>query len=548
MESRQRVGVIVGIAVVAVLALRWGVWQLGMRLADLLQADPIKTTAAVRTAHRAPVNGGRLFTQDETHAFLLAARKAEAIQDPLQRCLSYPDPPHSHWSPAAVEAYCRYHLQTIITFNEAQTLIQNGQAADLDRRLAQDLQSQLTKTESRGLLDLTYFVDFDNGSFDVRSTLDAWKRASPSSAFAYAASGWAYVAMAAKARGVAFIRDTPQENIDAMNRLLSQADSDLQRAIALNSKVTPAYVAMLTAGSLSLGDAYIRNVAKRGLAASPDDYAIYGLLSHAAEPKWGGSLQAMKQVAGAAQLHAKDNPLLTLLLSAEPAVEYDVCNCELSAQWAAYPVVFDNVSSTALLLNAGSAAGHAGHADLAAIYFSEALRFVPKNSMAHIRRSYALTSLGEAPWALEEANQQISESPQSAWGYSMRGYAYKWTGDYTHAAPDLEKAAALDPTNTFPLRQLGDIYTHTHDWDKAWDVANRSIQAHPQDAYGWILRASIQKDQPRAGLRDTIDHFLAQFGNDPNEAVPAAEMRRTLMQMNPQPGNAASASGNASHL
>lgn len=114
----------------------------------------------------------------------------------------------------------------------------------------------------------------------------------------------------------------------------------------------------------------------------------------------------------------------------------------------------------------------------------------------------------------------------------MRGYAYKAMKDYALAAPDFEKAATLDPSNTFPLSQLGTIYTsETHEWDKAWNIADRLIHDHPKLAAGWILRASIQKDQPRAGLRDTINYFLANFGNDPNEAIPAAQMRQTLALM-----------------
>lgn len=379
MESRQRVRLVVGITVLALLCAGWGVWNLATRFVELIsQAN--SPQGLVSAPDNTPIKNERTFTPDEVHAFLEAARKAEAMADPLQRCLAYPDPPHSHWSPAATEAYCRYHTQHIISFDEAQTLIQNGQSADLDKRLAQDLQDQLTHPHSRGLLDLTYFADFDNGSFDVRSTLDAWKRASPSSAFAYAASGWGYVAMASRARGSAFIQETPQANIDAMNRLLAQADADLQRAIALNPKVTPAYVAMINAGSMALGDAYVRNAERRGLAAAPDDYAIYGLLSHAAEPKWGGSLEAMKQVTRRAVAHAGTNPLLTILLSIEPAIEYDICDCQSSARWTAYPAVFDNVSSTALLFNAGFAANRRGHYDLAAIYLSEGLRFSPTNA------------------------------------------------------------------------------------------------------------------------------------------------------------------------
>jgi tetratricopeptide (TPR) repeat protein len=353
--------------------------------------------------------------------------------------------------------------------------------------------------------------------------------ASPSSAFAYAASGWAYLAMAGKARGGAYIRDTPRSNIEAMDRLLTEADADLQRAIALNPKITPAYVAMIRIGQMSFGDTYMLKAARRGLTIAPDSYAIYGMYSGAEEPRWGGTLQLMQQIADQAQTHVKENPLLILLKSAGPAEEYDVCNCNSSARWDAFPAVFDEVSSASLLFNAGYAANNAGHPDLAAIYLSEGLRFLPDASNARMRRDYALTNLRDSDWALEEANRWIKKWPQSPWGYSMRGYAYRSIADYSHAVPDLEKANTLDPSNTFPLIQLGKIYVYsTRDWEKGWDVANRLVHDHPQEPEGWIFRAVIQNDQPRDGLRDTIRYFIDHFGDDPDQAESVAEMRAML--------------------
>lgn len=503
-------------------------WKAGTQMAETEKAESVQQASQKTQTPVTPIKG-RQYSSAEVHAFLDAARHAEAIQNPLRRCIDYPNPPGSHWSPAAIEAYCKYHLQSVISFDEAQALIQNGHAADLDRLLEQDLQLQFTRPESRGLLEHTFYNDFDNSSFDVRSTLDAWKRASPSSAFAYAASGWAYLAMASAARGDAYICDTPQSNIDAMDRLLTEADADLQRAVALNPKITPVYVAMIRIGSMSFGQAYTLKAAKRGLAVAPDSYAIYGMYSGAEEPRWGGTLQLMQQISDQAQAHVKENPLLILLKSSGPADEYDVCNCDSSSRWDAFPAVFDDVSSASLLFSAGYAANNGGHPDLAAIYLSEGLRFLPDVSHARMRRDYALTNLGDSAWALEEANRWIKKWPQSPWGFSMRGYAYKSIANYSHAAPDLEQAATLDPTNTFPLIQLGKMYVYeTREWDKGWDVADRLVHTHPQDPEGWILRASIQKDQPRDGLRDTVRYFLDHFGDDPDQADSVAQMRAML--------------------
>jgi tetratricopeptide (TPR) repeat protein len=517
MTSHGRVVLVVGLIILGIGECCWVISNIASQTAHAMQAAQAQRTA--QHARQVPHRTRRprpAFIPDEVRAFLAKVEAAETINDPMRRCLAYPDPPHSHWSPPAVESYCRYHLQRVISFAEAQKLIQTGHAADLDRLLAQDLQAQFTRPAAPGVLDHTYYNAFDNGSFDVRSTLDAWKRDAPSSAFAYAASGMAYVAMASRARGGAYIRDTPQSNLDAMDRLLAQADTDLQRAVALNPKVTPAYVAMINAGSMSLGDDYGLKAAKRGLAAAPDNYSIYGVLSGAAEPKWGGSLEAMDRIAVQAQAHVKQNPLLTILLSAGPAYRYDVCNCESRADWSAFPLVFDNVASTALLSNAGYAASENGHPELAVIYLSEVLRFQPGAWGTRRRRDSELPAVGESRMALDDANRLVAGNPQIADNYRLRGDIYMSLMDYPPAEKDLEHALSMAPDSIDVLSSLGNLYINqTHEWDKAWDITDRVIRKYPGSPGGWAMRATIQENHPRADLSATYQYFVDHFGNDP---------------------------------
>lgn len=526
MSTRGRILLIIALILLGIGEYGWSITKAMSLFAVPLDGRP---QLARQHARRVPALSRSGFTPAEVHAFLDKVRAAEAVADPLQRCLDYPDPPRSHWSPATVEAYCHYYLQKTISFHEAQELIQSGHAAELDSRLAQALQAQRTRPESRGLLDHTYFSAFDNGSFDVRQTLDAWKRASPDSAFAFAASGSAYVAMAWKARGGAYINDTPQSNIDAMNRLLMEADSDLERALALNPQVTPTYVAMMRAGSLSLGGSYTRRAVQRGLAVAPDNYSIYGTLSSVEEPRWGGSLEAMDRVARQAQAHVKRNPLLAILLSAEPAYRYDVCNCRSSASWPAYPTVFDNVASTALLSSAGKAASENGHPELAVIYLSEALRFQPGALGTRRQRDTDLAYVGEPRMALDDANRLIADNPHDARNYLLRGNVYRSLMDTRHAEEDLEHALAMDPDDIDVLGPLGSLYIdQTHEWDKAWDITDRIIRKYPGSPAGWVMRATIQESQPRAGLDDTYRYFVEHFGHDPSMQWQIAHIREVL--------------------
>lgn len=326
-----------------------------------------------------PSPQGAPFSSAEVQSFLTATQRAESIPHPMERCLRYPDPPGSHWSHQAVEAYCRYRTQPVFPFKQVQSLIESGNAAQLDGMLAAALQAQRTQPASRGLLDRIYHDDFEDGTYAVRPLLEAWKRQSPGSAFAYAASGLAYVAMAQKARGRSFVNATPQSRFEAMDRLLLQAGGDLDRAVQLDPRLTPAYWGMIYAGGLGGDTKHALAAANRGLAIDPANFSIYRQLLWLAQPQWAGSVQAMRKITASAQRQARVNPTLPLLLPLAPAAEanLDDCECRTPAQLANVRRILDTAAPYRLLRNVGSALSNAGQPGAGAIYLSEALRFNP---------------------------------------------------------------------------------------------------------------------------------------------------------------------------
>lgn len=476
-----------------------------------------------------PLPAPRKFTREEGYAFFAAAKKAEALADPLQRCLAYPDPPGSHWSRDAVRAYCRYRLQPAITFAEVRELVQQGKAAELDRRFAAALHAQQTDPVSHGLLDRIYYQDFDDGSFDVRPTLDAWKRDSPRSAFAWAASGTAYLAMAWRARGTAYIRDTPADQIEAMDRLLAQADSDLRQAIALDPQVTPAHSALIRAGQMGFGKAYTNAAIRAGLAAAPDNYSIHGAAIAAREPKWGGSLEAMDRLAAQAQAHAAANPLLKLLLSERPYYEVVNRDCTVAEALAAYPGALDQVAGYGYLAYVGKLADDHHDTAVAGIYLSEALRFDPARDDWRIRRSRALVDFDESAWAVADLGRVLAHSPRDAAALGARAYAYTMQSDFGRAERDYRAVLALHPGDVDTLLRLADIFINlSHDWDKGWAITDQLIREQPNNPAGWLLRASIQQGQPRAGLDATADELEARFGKNPQMARIILQIRASV--------------------
>lgn len=522
MNSMQR-GVL--IAAIVLLGIGEGVWI--TRSVREQISHQRELLVAQQPAHR-PLPS-HTFTRDQTYAFLAAAKKAEAIADPLQRCLAYPDPPDSHWSRDAVVAYCHYRMQTLLTFAEAEALIQQGRSAELDRRLADALHAQQTQPDARGLLDRIYQEAFQNGSFDIRPTLDAWKRDSPHSAFAFAASGMAYVAMAADARGTKYMKDTPQDSIESMHNLLIQADSDLRQAIALDPKVIPAYMALIHAGGLGFGRAYTDEAVRSALAVAPDDYAVRSLAMWALEPKWGGSLDAMDRFAAQAQAYARTNPLMKLMLAERPYYEVDNCDCTQDVELAAYPPALDQLSSITFLERAGLAADGNRNMAVPGIYLSEALRFGSDNHDVRPHRVSALVDFDEAAWAVADMSRLLAASPGDADALRARAYAYEMQADYAHAEQDFRALLAIDPADMNILPQLGDMFVNmAHDWDKGWAVTDQLTRERPDNPYGWILRADIQQRQPRAGLDVTADYLESHFGQDPRMAKVIVRMRAVI--------------------
>lgn len=262
--------------------------------------------------------------------FLKSAKNAETVADSLQRCIAYPDPPGSHWSHEATTAYCRYMSHPIIPLSDVETLVKARRTAELEKRFAAMLDQQRSNPDTRGLLDRTFNADFLSESTETRKILDAWKHRSPHSAFAYTASGLSYFEQASKARGSKYADETSTSQFEAMRALTHKARKDLEQAVAIDPRMTPAYATMVDIGSMEGDLAYAEEAGRRGLAVDPANYSIYVALLEKAEPKWGGSLKAMRQIADEAKKHSDENPMLLMLLTSESAYAADLrdCNCQ----------------------------------------------------------------------------------------------------------------------------------------------------------------------------------------------------------------------------
>lgn len=473
-----------------------------------VKATPAAPTSAVRaySADRALASQtDEAFSSAQVDAFLTAAMAAEASKDPLQRCLQYPDPPGSHWSHAAVAAYCRYRTQPYLHAAQAQALIASGHARELDRQLARALRQQQTEPDARGLLDHIYLNAFNDGSSHWRTLLDSWKRQSPHSAFAHAASGMAHVEAAFTARGGKWISETPDRNIREMDRLLALARADLRQAVRLNPHLTVAWYAQVEAARMNGGDEQAQAAATGALHADPYDYALFADRMVSAQPKWGGSMQAMRALAAQAHAGAARNPLLELLVVEPDAYAEGICGCgggEPTEQ-VAYTRVLDRVAGTETLSAAGHHASDRNQFAPAIVYLSEALRFDPDLRDDRMARLYNMSSHFDSQGRRTAARPML--------------------------AAEADRIMADPPMDSMNLALIGQFYAvDLRDFDRAWTISAQMIKTHPDDFRGWSLRALIQQMGQRPGLRDTERYILAHFADDPAAQGVVRQARQDL--------------------
>ena len=463
--------------------------------------------------------------------FFAKVATVESIDDPVQRCLAYPDPPGSHWSRDAVSLYCRYRLEPVMSSEEIAGLVQQGRAAEVDRRFADALKQQLSHSGTPGLLDRIYYRSFRMmRTPTLRNTVDGWKRQSPDSAFAYAASGMLYVSEAQQTRGDAFAEETPSKNFVAMGKLLKSAKTDLEKAVKIDSHVVPAYAAMIYAAGLAGDNQYANDAGKRALDVDPSSFSIYSQLSWLAQPKWGGSLEAMRRIIAEAQQHADANPLLVLLLPDADAAQagLDSCNCKTVRQILAYKAVFDHAPTGSVLVAAAIGAAASGQSgpdikglEVKGVYLSEALRFYPDMRDLRMQRNALMARLNMQSLSLAraDAERMVASAPHDPDALQMLGSIEHGLHDDAAAERDYLAVLAIRPDSRRTQNDLGQIYVDKHQWDTGWTYAESLIREHPASSEGWFLRAKIQKYQPRPGLRDTYDYFAAHFNTRPDSSM-----------------------------
>lgn len=471
--------------------------------------------------------------------FMAAVHRADGIADPLQRCLSYPDLPGSHWNAETTAAYCRLINRESVQLSAIDALLQQGRAVDVDRLFQGYLDTQLHDPSQPGVFDEAMSkAGFDDAKPATRKIIDRWKQLAPDSAFALAASGMQYLDAAGNARGTGWASELSDTQEMDMHQLLVLARQDLDRAVVLNPAMTIAYTSMVFAGALESDDAYMYQAAKRGLAVDPANFRLRVQMMNQAQPKWGSAFGGESEQLDEVKPLIPRNPLLRMVANAPLAYRLTSADVDhrFDMAWQVRRAAAGSLTHFRLT-DLADEAYNKGAFRLAAELYSEVLRFAPTDMDALTWRDYSMRKFGDANDSIASIAQAAQRFPDDNAIGAQLGRVYMYTGHVKEAESAFQAVLKRDRSNLDAMGGLGDLYNHAgHQPDKAEAIADTLIRLYPDNAAGYIIRSCNQMDHNLPGRYETIHYFIDHFGDRPEYKEQTAEMRTYLLNHPEQPG------------
>lgn len=386
---------------------------------------PAKADAAAYQKYEAP-----------WRAHLLKVREAMRIEDPLQRCLAWPDLPGTHWPQGHAAAHCRNHHDPAMARLDLGWLEARVAAGDLA-----GLNAALDAQLARHFLPEPQFHEaihyiFDTIRADERSNelTSRWLRLAPEDAYALLARASYYRRMAWKARGGGFAGDTPAAQMTRMSELVERAIPLYRKAIALKPRLMPAYEGMLNLAKADSLDAVGEEAFEGANAVDPACPTIAKERMNALLPRWGGSYEQMEAYAARLRPLVAQRPLLALHVAAIHADMGDILSREETvdadrAALAADEQAIDASSEEGVLEEAASIAlnpriGTPGEKGKSQAYLLQVERFRPAPEWA--RRWLAHVFVQDEPAiALRYADALVAAKPaNSEYRYLLAGSLY----------------------------------------------------------------------------------------------------------------------------
>ncbi len=462
--------------------------------------------------------------------------EADKIEDPVQRCLKYPDPPGMQWDADVVRAVCLRAGYTYLSIDDIAKALDEGHADTIERTYQDYLDQGTSNPDKRGLLAVAFRTTFEATGEKIQAVVDRWVATAPKSAFALAARGLHAITRASEARGGESVGRTEQRRFVRMNVILEDARKDLRAALEINPRLTIAYRGLFIAAKMHGTREEIAGYADAALQVDPADDRVYLDWISASEPRWGGSELAMAAIARKANEHRNVNPFLRLVAEKLPgdAARALWVDRRYPEALAKYEEALRIAPSPTDFAMAGDVAMATSEPGKALWYYSQAYRFTGSVT-DHFSRANALLALHEDDIAKGILDQVTAKGSDAPGAMAEIGDALWRMRRYQDAENAFLAELRKYPKDARTLKSLTHLYvTDLHAVDKAQPYIVTLITEYPADARGWLYKAAGNK--PKDEMLDAMKRYLQLVDrDDPYEQPTIKSVEAKIRTLEQQP-------------
>lgn len=465
-----------------------------------------------------------------------------------QQSLDLPDPDEN--STLAIDE---------ITKQDIQQMLRNKEYDKLNKVLARAQGLFLHDfTQEDRLLDLYDSFACHDSLFET--LLNEWVLQYPDKYQPYLARAFYYEYLGWESRDYDWIQDTKKEQLVRMVDYFRQSDTDIQKALHINSKLIFAYYLEISMNNAVGSHKFATLALNKALKITPYAFRVRIAYILGLEPRWGGSYELMDSFAATTQKYADVNPRLKVLQgfsyydkgniekrNKNYAAAIELYNKALSfgeygTYYEARAQAYSNVKNyNQALLDIESAirlrpAYEEYYTSRALIYYylgdmkqvitdlSLAESTKPEDIIDSINRDWILDNIlrdGNLFYTSHRYREAIEKydlilsvnTSKYSEVFYWRGGAYMYLKDYRHAAENLQKATELFPTNYEYYTTLDWILAQSRNWDAITTAWGRYIAANPNDSNGYLQRggAYFHKGDYESAMLDAKKS--AELGN-----------------------------------
>lgn len=462
--------------------------------------------------------------------YLIQARAAERLPDPLQRCLAYPDIPGNKWPPGHAKAHCRDHAIKTMTLPEIAAYVDRGDFAGLEGRMNEFLERHFSETDPGE--DIHYVLDLFLGAGAEEDRLtQSWLTQAPDSAYANVARANFYRGSAWATRGAKYISETSRKSLQRMTGFVDKAVPLFERAIKLQPRLMPAYVGLLDVAMMDSRDEAEQQAIAGAHAVDPACLTMVKKRMQGLQPRWGGSYERMLAYGYELSEYVESRPQIAIyvraaygdrgnrLLANDEYTQQAGMALELAVTTGSNEDSLHDVADLAFNITDGKQEQWKGLA-----YLLQESRFRETNAWGNRAIAWRLVR-AEPEWSLKYSSLAVEQESDNAFGHYLLAAGYYNTRRFDaaehHYLVALEDSEQRQPS----LEELSTMWLFDSDLEpkarvaKARPYIDRLVREYPNYGFGWLLRINEVMISERALDEALIETFLEHADrSDPRQA------------------------------